>query len=155
MRRPPYWLEGEHTGTEVVRREDFDLPQDAHWYLCPQTAYKFHPDFDRITRSDSWRPTPQAIICSSCVADVGPDGDRVAHRILPRLPWDLTRRGYKLSQRLAGRRCRKRAPTISRCGDRYLANWWHVEQLCCDPRWYPHRDAPARSSVRALASSDV
>ncbi len=30
---------------EAARRE-FDLPQDAHLYVCPQSLYKFHPEFD-------------------------------------------------------------------------------------------------------------
>lgn len=29
-------------------REAFGLPIDAHIYLCPQTLFKLHPDFDRI-----------------------------------------------------------------------------------------------------------
>ena len=30
------------------RREDFNLPARANLYLCPQTLFKFHPDFDAI-----------------------------------------------------------------------------------------------------------
>ncbi len=29
-------------------RADFKLPEDATLYLCPQTLFKFHPDFDAI-----------------------------------------------------------------------------------------------------------
>jgi len=29
-------------------RAAFDLPEDAHLYLCPQTLFKFHPDFDQL-----------------------------------------------------------------------------------------------------------
>jgi predicted O-linked N-acetylglucosamine transferase (SPINDLY family) len=29
-------------------RADFNLPEDATLYLCPQTLFKFHPDFDAI-----------------------------------------------------------------------------------------------------------
>jgi protein O-GlcNAc transferase len=29
-------------------RREFGLPQDAHAYLCPQSLFKFHPDFDAI-----------------------------------------------------------------------------------------------------------
>jgi len=30
------------------RREDFGLPARANLYLCPQTLFKFHPDFDAV-----------------------------------------------------------------------------------------------------------
>lgn len=36
------------TPAVVKRRGDFGLPDDAHIYLCPQTLFKFHPDFDAI-----------------------------------------------------------------------------------------------------------
>lgn len=29
-------------------RKDFQLSEDAHLYVCPQTLFKFHPDFDFI-----------------------------------------------------------------------------------------------------------
>jgi predicted O-linked N-acetylglucosamine transferase (SPINDLY family) len=29
-------------------REAFGLPSDTHLYICPQTLFKFHPDFDTI-----------------------------------------------------------------------------------------------------------
>jgi predicted O-linked N-acetylglucosamine transferase (SPINDLY family) len=39
------------------RREQFGLPGDAHLYACPQTLFKFHPEFDpllgEILRRDS------------------------------------------------------------------------------------------------------
>ena len=31
-----------------ITREYFELPQDANIYLCPQTLYKLHPDFDNL-----------------------------------------------------------------------------------------------------------
>jgi predicted O-linked N-acetylglucosamine transferase (SPINDLY family) len=31
-----------------ARREDFGLHPDAHLYVCPQSIYKFHPDFDLV-----------------------------------------------------------------------------------------------------------
>ena len=31
-----------------VTRSYFDLPDDANIYLCPQTLYKLHPDFDYL-----------------------------------------------------------------------------------------------------------
>jgi len=30
------------------RREEFGLPAGTHLYLCPQTLFKFHPDFDAL-----------------------------------------------------------------------------------------------------------
>ena len=29
-------------------RSYFDLPEDCHLYICPQTLFKFHPDFDEV-----------------------------------------------------------------------------------------------------------
>ncbi len=29
-------------------RKDFDLPEDYNLYVCPQTLFKFHPDFDDV-----------------------------------------------------------------------------------------------------------
>lgn len=31
---------------DLKPRKDFGLPEDKNIYLCPQTLYKFHPDFD-------------------------------------------------------------------------------------------------------------
>lgn len=36
------------TPTVMKRRGDFKLPDNSHIYLCPQTLFKFHPDFDAI-----------------------------------------------------------------------------------------------------------
>ncbi|GMH69711.1 hypothetical protein TrRE_jg11715, partial [Triparma retinervis] len=33
---------------EGMTRESFGLPQDKNIYLCPQTLYKLHPDFDSL-----------------------------------------------------------------------------------------------------------
>lgn len=33
------------------KREDFGIPADRHFYLCPQQIQKFHPDFDPILAS--------------------------------------------------------------------------------------------------------
>jgi len=33
---------------EGMTRESFGLPSDMNLYLCPQTLYKLHPDFDRL-----------------------------------------------------------------------------------------------------------
>jgi len=45
----------------TAKREDFAAPQDKHWYACPQTLYKLHPEFDeliaRILRGD-----PQGVL---------------------------------------------------------------------------------------------
>lgn len=32
----------------LKRRKDFGLPAEANLYVCPQTLFKFHPDFDEI-----------------------------------------------------------------------------------------------------------
>lgn len=43
---PTYYYRPE--AKEVATRADFSLPEDRNLYLCPQSAFKFHPDFDRI-----------------------------------------------------------------------------------------------------------
>lgn len=32
----------------LKKREAYGLPADAHLYICPQTLFKFHPDFDAM-----------------------------------------------------------------------------------------------------------
>lgn len=32
----------------IKKRSDFGLPADRHLYLCPQTLFKFHPEFDSV-----------------------------------------------------------------------------------------------------------
>src|SRR6202051_2642680 len=48
MARPPYWVERDYTKPAALQRADFDLPQDARWYLYPGTALKMHPKFDAV-----------------------------------------------------------------------------------------------------------
>jgi predicted O-linked N-acetylglucosamine transferase (SPINDLY family) len=33
---------------QARERADYELPEDRTLYACPQMAYKFHPDFDRV-----------------------------------------------------------------------------------------------------------
>ena len=42
---PTYYYRPALTGA-ARDRADFGLPEDAHLYLCPQSLFKFHPDFD-------------------------------------------------------------------------------------------------------------
>lgn len=42
-------------------REDFGLPADKHLYGCPQTLFKFHPEFDPIL-ADILRRDPQGLL---------------------------------------------------------------------------------------------
>jgi predicted O-linked N-acetylglucosamine transferase (SPINDLY family) len=35
-------------GHQEQARTEFDLPQDAHLYLCPQSLFKLHPDIDAL-----------------------------------------------------------------------------------------------------------
>ncbi|HEY6564368.1 MAG TPA: hypothetical protein VIY86_07710, partial [Pirellulaceae bacterium] len=39
-------------------RADFGLPDDRHLYLCPQTLFKFHPEYDNLL-ADILRQDPQ------------------------------------------------------------------------------------------------
>lgn len=42
---PVYYYRPEKLQAEVTRA-DFSLPEEAHLYVCPQTLFKLHPDFD-------------------------------------------------------------------------------------------------------------
>jgi len=42
-------------------RAAFELPEDAHVYLCPQTLFKVHPDFDAIV-AGILRADPKAVV---------------------------------------------------------------------------------------------
>lgn len=42
-----YYYRPRIAGSPKVR-SDFGLPVDRHLYLCPQTLFKFHPDFDAV-----------------------------------------------------------------------------------------------------------
>lgn len=44
---PTYYRRPDPQGLPASRA-DFALPEDRNLYLCPQSAFKFHPDFDRI-----------------------------------------------------------------------------------------------------------
>ncbi len=44
-RLPTYYYPPEIVDRPITRA-DFDLPDDANIYLCPQTLFKIHPDFD-------------------------------------------------------------------------------------------------------------
>ncbi len=35
---------------EAISRRDFGLPENVNLYVCPQTLFKFHPDFDSTLR---------------------------------------------------------------------------------------------------------
>jgi len=46
---------------EVLSRSELDLPEDAKIYLCPQSVFKLHPDFDEAL-AEILRLDPQALI---------------------------------------------------------------------------------------------
>lgn len=98
MTRPPYWLDRGYTREVALPREDFPLPVDAHWYVCPVNPLKFHVAFDSIIvrllqadpqgivvllRGDS--PLTRTVIRRLRVA-LGPAADRV--HALPTLSED-------------------------------------------------------------------
>ena len=45
----------------LKRRSDFSLPEDAHIYACPQSLFKFHPEFDDLL-GGILRGDPQGIV---------------------------------------------------------------------------------------------
>ncbi len=46
---------------KIKTRRDFALPDDRNIYLCPQTLFKFHPDFDE-TLADILAADPKALL---------------------------------------------------------------------------------------------
>jgi uncharacterized protein (TIGR03032 family) len=52
-----YYYRPRLTGT-AKKRSDFGLPAGRHLYLCPQTLFKFHPDFDAVL-ADILRRDPE------------------------------------------------------------------------------------------------
>ena len=42
-----YYYEPQLSGPRKTR-QDFGLPESAHLYVCPQTLYKIHPEFDSL-----------------------------------------------------------------------------------------------------------
>jgi predicted O-linked N-acetylglucosamine transferase (SPINDLY family) len=46
MGRLPTWYERPDAPTRPVDRAELGLPHDATLYVCPQTLFKLHPDFD-------------------------------------------------------------------------------------------------------------
>ncbi|MEA3544824.1 MAG: hypothetical protein U9R69_06335, partial [Thermodesulfobacteriota bacterium] len=43
-----YYYYPPKTPDSAKQREDFKLPLDAKLYVCPQSLFKFHPDFDHL-----------------------------------------------------------------------------------------------------------
>ena len=48
LKLPAVWYHRPAPPTHAKTRFDFGLPDDATLYGCPQTLFKFHPDFDPI-----------------------------------------------------------------------------------------------------------
>lgn len=98
MNRAPYWIEREYTRPAQLPRTMFNLPPAAHWYVCPGTALKMHPAFDRVL-ARILTADPQGILIllrgehhqtraveHRLRAALGPAADRL--HVLPGLPPD-------------------------------------------------------------------
>jgi len=48
LKTPPTYYYRPEKPEKVLGRADFGLPEDANLYLCPQTLFKFHPDYDAV-----------------------------------------------------------------------------------------------------------
>jgi len=57
---PHYISQPQVTGLEPSR-SDFPLPADARWYVCHQTLFKIHPDFDRLV-GEILRCDPRGVV---------------------------------------------------------------------------------------------
>jgi protein O-GlcNAc transferase len=44
----PHYFSAPELDGPTLSRDHFPLPCDARWYVCHQTLFKIHPDFDRI-----------------------------------------------------------------------------------------------------------
>jgi protein O-GlcNAc transferase len=95
----PHYFSKPQVSERGPRRDDFPLPSDNHWYVCHQTLFKIHPDFDRLA-GEILRRDPRGLIVlfegqqahwtrrlQDRLLDSIPD---VAARVvfLPRLPYD-------------------------------------------------------------------
>ena len=65
--RPQAVVAGPETVNETaarreVSRREFSLPLDSHVYLCPQSLFKFHPDFDPLLRAIAARDSAARIV---------------------------------------------------------------------------------------------
>jgi protein O-GlcNAc transferase len=57
---PHYFSQPRLTGPELSRG-DFPLPADARWYVCHQTLFKIHPDFDQLV-GEILRRDPRGVV---------------------------------------------------------------------------------------------
>ncbi len=48
LKNPPSYYERPEKPEKTMSRMDFGLPEDANLYLCPQTLFKFHPNYDAV-----------------------------------------------------------------------------------------------------------
>ena len=48
LSRGPVFMRRPDVPTKPLEREALGLPEDKRLYVCPQTLFKFHPDFDRV-----------------------------------------------------------------------------------------------------------
>jgi protein O-GlcNAc transferase len=58
---PTYYYRPQLDPEKAMRREQFGFTAEDHLYLCPQTLFKFHPDFDPLL-ADILRQDPQGIL---------------------------------------------------------------------------------------------
>jgi predicted O-linked N-acetylglucosamine transferase (SPINDLY family) len=78
-----YYAESQMTGPRKARR-DFDIPDGKNLYLCAQSLFKLHPDFDQVFR-EILRRDPDALI----VLLAGPQPhwkDLIASRLFRNIP---------------------------------------------------------------------
>ena len=48
LKTPPTYYYRPEKPEKTLGRADFGLPEDANLYLCPQSLFKFHPDYDAV-----------------------------------------------------------------------------------------------------------
>lgn len=99
LRNMPHYFAKPALGSSTKSRRDFGIPDDVPLYVCPQTLFKFHPDFDgilgEILRRDArglivifeaGRPNWTKLLSSRIERSVGTLFSRV--RFLARQPYD-------------------------------------------------------------------
>jgi protein O-GlcNAc transferase len=62
---PPHYFSEPRLNETALGRGHFPLPADARWYVCHQTLFKIHPDFDRLI-AEILERDPRGIVVLFC-----------------------------------------------------------------------------------------
>ncbi len=57
----PHYFSRPPEPDRAARRGDYPVPADAHWYVCQQTLFKIHPEFDLLA-GEILRRDPRGVV---------------------------------------------------------------------------------------------